>query len=67
MLESQQGEGASIQSLPLFAAAPPVSETDPVAPENKVLSALEEIGPDTLTPRSALEALYRLKSLAEDL
>ncbi|WP_229238387.1 DNA mismatch repair protein MutS [Dyella amyloliquefaciens] len=39
--------------LGLFAAAPSVVER-----------ALEDIDPDAMTPREALEALYRLKSLA---
>jgi DNA mismatch repair protein MutS len=32
----------------------------------KLREALDAIDPDVLTPRDALEALYRLKSLAED-
>jgi DNA mismatch repair protein MutS len=47
--------------LPLFAsAAVPEHAPDPI------LSALEEIDPDSLTPREALEALYRLKRLASE-
>jgi len=54
-----------IDELPLFAslaAARPsapsgFSEPDPVS------EALEEINPDDMTPREALEALYRLKGL----
>jgi DNA mismatch repair protein MutS len=49
--------------LPLFAraAAPLPSE----AAEPPVLAALRALDPDTLSPREAQEALYRLKSLAE--
>jgi DNA mismatch repair protein MutS len=45
--------------LPLFAAPAPATpvETDPVA------AALEGLDPDALTPREALDALYRLKAL----
>jgi DNA mismatch repair protein MutS len=44
--------------LPLFTAA------NPPAPRGDVLgSALDEIDPDELSPRAAMEALYRLKQL----
>ncbi|GLK57046.1 DNA mismatch repair protein MutS [Methylopila capsulata] len=48
-----------IDDLPLFAAARPKPEAgpDPVAEE------LDGIDPDELTPKGALEALYRLKAL----
>ena len=51
-----------IDDLPLFAAAAP----RPSAPAAKaapdpVLEALDAIDPDDLTPRAALEALYKLK------
>jgi DNA mismatch repair protein MutS len=42
--------------LPLFSPAT-------VADEQKLRSALETLDPDALTPRDALEALYRLRSL----
>jgi DNA mismatch repair protein MutS len=51
--------------LPLFRAARPM----PAAPERKaspVEHALREIRPDELSPREALELLYRLKSLLPD-
>ncbi len=49
-----------IDDLPLFSAARPVephAEADPLA------TMLDDIAPDELTPREALEALYRLKAL----
>ncbi|RXF75709.1 DNA mismatch repair protein MutS [Hansschlegelia zhihuaiae] len=53
-----------IDDLPLFAAtrAKPqgVAEPDPAL---EALEALEALDPDALTPREALEALYRLKAL----
>ena len=52
---------AAGDDLPLFAAAPAPAE--PAAP-SKVAAALAVIDPDALTPREALEALYRLKGLA---
>ena len=63
------GAGAPLGSLPLFAAAAarpaetggaPEAEEPPVAP---ALAALAALDPDTLSPREALEALYRLKML----
>ncbi|NUQ16919.1 MAG: hypothetical protein HOP95_00445, partial [Sphingomonas sp.] len=52
---------AGLDDLPLFAAAAePEHEADPL------ISALAEIEPDSLTPREALETLYRLKRLASE-
>jgi DNA mismatch repair protein MutS len=53
------GIAAGLDDLPLFAAAEPESAPDPI------LAALEQIQPDSLTPREALDALYELKRLAE--
>ncbi|MEM9630496.1 MAG: DNA mismatch repair protein MutS [Pseudomonadota bacterium] len=67
-LEEQDRNSPSetlIDELPLFAslAAPaPSAAADPVKP-NPVLEALETFDPDDMTPREALEALYRLKTL----
>lgn len=55
-----------IDELPLFAAVVQTTKaaaTTPVAKADPVLEALGEINPDDLTPREALEALYRLKAL----
>ncbi len=52
--------------LPLFAAAQRQSIPPPAAPPpppSPSLSALAALNPDELTPREALEALYRLKTL----
>jgi DNA mismatch repair protein MutS len=73
-LEAQQHAGEA--QIDLFATAPepepaPLAPppavvapapTDPLADE--VLQALRALDPDTLTPRAALDALYRLKTLA---
>jgi DNA mismatch repair protein MutS len=50
------------EDLPLFAAAPhpPASGPQPSALES-LIGALAAINPDELSPRDALEALYRLK------
>jgi DNA mismatch repair protein MutS len=52
----RQAEAASPQ-LPLFGAEPQPSPA---------LEALRALEPDALTPREALEALYRLKGMLED-
>jgi DNA mismatch repair protein MutS len=52
---------AKIDDLPLFAAAAPVPAA---AKPSGVEEALRAMEPDTLTPREALEALYKLKSLS---
>jgi DNA mismatch repair protein MutS len=58
------GAGAPLATLPLFAAAMKPSEEPAADPTNAALiTALAGIDPDTLSPRAALEALYRLKAL----
>ena len=51
--------GAPLTALPLFAASPPETtpEADPLA------EAIAGLEPDRMTPRDALDALYRLKAL----
>ena len=59
-LEKEPGSPARLDDLPLFAvreAEPPVREP------SKCEKALAELDPDSLSPREALEALYRLKGL----
>jgi DNA mismatch repair protein MutS len=59
-LEAEEGSPARLDDLPLFAAARPA----PVAAgPSKLDLAMDDIDPDELTPREALEALYRLKNL----
>jgi DNA mismatch repair protein MutS len=72
----EQGEQAGVltrlaDDLPLFAAArqqqqPPGFSETPAAP-SAVEERLSEINPDDLTPRQALELLYALKRLSENL
>ncbi|HXC74561.1 MAG TPA: hypothetical protein VN640_07770, partial [Sphingomicrobium sp.] len=55
------GIAAGLDDLPLFAtAAEPEPAPDPLA------AALAAIEPDSLTPREALEELYRLKRLTAE-
>jgi len=59
------GAGAPLGTLPLFAAASQ-AEPEPPPPEPQpVLAELAAIDPDRMTPREALDALYRLKLLLE--
>ena len=66
VLETLEGRGASTErlaELPLFAAV-----AEPAAPPpgpSPLRSALDQLEPDDLTPREALEALYRLKALRD--
>jgi DNA mismatch repair protein MutS len=55
------GIAAGLDDLPLFAAS---IELEPAS--DPLVEALGEIDPDALTPREALEALYRLKRLSAE-
>jgi DNA mismatch repair protein MutS len=55
------GIAAGLDDLPLFAAA-----TEPEHSADPLAAALNGIDPDSLTPREALEHLYRLKRLASE-
>jgi DNA mismatch repair protein MutS len=54
------GLAAGLDDLPLFAALVEETAPDPLRAE------LDAIHPDALSPREALEALYRLKALQAD-
>ena len=56
------GIAAGLDDLPLFAAAAQAEEREC----DRVRDALAELDLDALSPREALEALYRLKELARD-
>ena len=53
------GIAAGLDDLPLFAAAEPPTQSNPLR------EALAELNPDSLSPREALDALYALKRLEE--
>ena len=61
-LESEKAAAARLDDLPLFAA---VAEPAPAPMSSALDDAVAAIDPDELTPREALEALYRLKGLAK--
>jgi DNA mismatch repair protein MutS len=65
----EQGEQAGAltrlaDDLPLFAATA-AKAAAPVVKASAAEAALKDINPDELTPRAALELLYRLKALVE--
>ncbi len=63
-LEALEAKAQSGQAqVDLFAAPPPAP---PAVEASPVQAALDVIDPDQLTPREALDALYRLKSLAKE-
>jgi DNA mismatch repair protein MutS len=57
--------GAPLTALPLFAASPspPASECPSVGEPDPLTAAIAELEPDRMTPRDALDALYRLKAM----
>ena len=65
MLEKHGGAGgAPLAALPLFAATPtaPPEDTPSAAPD-PLAEAVAALEPDRMTPRDALDALYRLKAM----
>jgi len=60
-LEQSQHRAGQPQ-LGLFQAPPPPGKTEPTAAD-PLRNALDEIDPDALSPRQALERLYQLRSL----
>jgi DNA mismatch repair protein MutS len=59
------GGAPALDELPLFAAARPKGYMPARGEPSPVERALDGINPDELTPRTALEALYRLKALRQ--
>lgn len=58
-LEGEKAATARLDDLPLFALAEP----EPVRGPSLAEAALRDVDPDALSPREALETLYRLKAL----
>lgn len=58
-----RGAGAPLGALPLFAATEPAANEDPSPNETPLADAIAELDPDRMSPREALDALYRLKAL----
>jgi len=59
------GAAPALDDLPLFAAARPTSPAARPAGSDPLREALAALNPDELSPREALEALYRLKKSAD--
>ena len=57
------GAGAPLGALPLFASAPAQAPETPPAETDPLHDAMAAMEPDRMTPREALDALYRLKAL----
>lgn len=60
-LEAGGGAVTPISELPLFAMAEPRAEAPLL--NDPALTALDDLNPDELSPKAALEALYELKAL----
>ena len=56
-------DGATLDELPLFAAARPKGYTAARSEPSSLDRAIDAINPDELAPKAALETLYRLKAL----
>jgi DNA mismatch repair protein MutS len=54
---------ARLDELPLFAASAPASGLAAVAEPSAVEALLDQLDPDGMSPREAMDALYRLKGL----
>jgi DNA mismatch repair protein MutS len=62
-LEASRSSG-SLDALPLFSYEP--REPPPVPAPDETRAAIAALDPDALSPREALEAIYKLKRLIED-
>lgn len=58
-LEGEKAAAARLDDLPLFA----VAEPEPMRGPSPLETAMQDVDPDALSPREALEILYRLKGL----
>ncbi len=65
VIEKAKAELARFENRPAPDATP-ARETKISATENEVLAHLRSLVPDELTPKQALEAIYRLKSLMQE-
>jgi len=61
--DRERPKRALVDDLPLFAAAPKPASA-PAPKRDALRETLDAIDPDEMTPRDALEALYRLKRAA---
>jgi len=62
ILQKLEADPSSTEALPLF-AAPQLPPEDTLEIPSQVQKLLKDTNPDDLTPRDALELIYRLKAL----
>ena len=62
-LESEAASPARLDDLPLFAASAPATPTPGFAEPSVVEAQLSDLDLDGMSPREAMDALYRLKGL----
>ena len=55
-----------LDELPLFALIRPQASPGAAAGPSPVEQAVDELKPDEMTPRAALDAVYRLKALRQN-
>ena len=60
VLKKLEATPDAVETLPLFAMTPDTPEPEPIS--HPSLDLLEQIDPDGLTPREALDLIYKLKS-----
>ena len=65
-LEEQRKAGGQLDDLPLFAAAGPAPAAEAPPTADPLRDILLEVDPDALSPKEALEILYRLKDALDD-
>ena len=65
-LESQTASPARLDDLPLFAASAAAASVSAVAEPSDVERALADLDVDGMSPREAMEALYRLRGLLKN-
>jgi DNA mismatch repair protein MutS len=62
MLEAEdRGAPKGFEDLPLFAAAPKPLAKEPDEAATRLIGAIAALNPDEMSPREAMEALYKLK------
>ncbi len=64
-LEKQQKERVKPEQAALFAATETLTPAKPPKP-HPLLKAVETLNPDEMTPKQALEAIYKLRKLLKD-
>ena len=60
----KNARNGGLDELPLFALSRPTVRTEPAGP-SRVEQAIDDLAPDDLSPRQALDIVYRLKGLRQ--